>query len=52
MQDALAIQNVDCTDGKIVLSVGIIDEKAHYYLLSDGNYLPLEILDGWTNVNC
>ena len=46
MQDALAIQNVDCTDEKIVLSVGVIDEKAHYYLLSDGNYLPLEILDG------
>ena len=46
IQDALAIQNVDCTDEKIVLSVGVIDEKAHYYLLSDGNYLPLEILDG------
>ena len=46
MQDALAIQNVDCTDEKIVLSVGVIDEKAHYYLLSEGNYLPLEILDG------
>ena len=46
IQDALAIQNVDCTDEKIVLSVGVIDKKAHYYLLSDGNYLPLEILDG------